>query len=536
MNRNLSTHACRGILILVMTLSLSAVQARVFYVNIFATGLSDGSSWTDAFTDLQTAIELAAPEDTICVSTGNYFPTRQHGPDTLRSLTFYIHKDVRIYGGFSGVAGTEGQWAERNPKLFLTMLSGDVGVPEDVSDNLFHVVYFDHVSDTARLDGFCILWGNCTGAEGFDAYGGGIFNNASGGRSNPVIANCVIRDHISTESGAGFFNYASAGGIARPQLIQCNILSNMAAGGGGMMNYTDEGGVASPTLINCILAGNSGLTAGGGAISSVAHSATCSPELINCLVYGNDSPFSAAISFFGTGTGACQPRIINSTITGNTGGAMRLSNIGTGSFAATIRNSIFWDNQFGSGLSFNNADADVQYSIIQNGFTGEGNLIDHPLFVEPAPVNGAHTLGDLHLQKDSPAIDAGNKTDVPTSVVKDLDMNPRFADPSSPSEGVIDLGPYEFQPEVISSAKTVPAIEWNAFPNPTLGPLHIDIPGNVYNYSISLYDQTGQLRKIEATNRSNSGAQYNLSGLPPGIYSLVLHQHGSLFVKQIVIQ
>ncbi|HEY3385284.1 MAG TPA: hypothetical protein VGK46_02170, partial [Saprospiraceae bacterium] len=214
------------------------------YVKITATGSGDGSSWTNAMTNLQLAIDSADVGDTIYVAAGKYLPTRLLGGDPVRSLTFYISKDVVIYGGFSGEPGTEGSTTDRDPKLNLTTLSGDTGTPSDRSDNVFHVVYFDHVSDTTRLDGFIIADGNSFGGGGFDGTGTGIFNNATVTRSNPIIANCIIRNCSAQESGGGMANYAADGGTGNPWLINCSFQNNDGSGGGGIMNYTDTEGEA----------------------------------------------------------------------------------------------------------------------------------------------------------------------------------------------------------------------------------------------------------------------------------------------------
>ena len=77
------------------------------YVKSTATGLGNGSSWTDAYTSLQEAIDKAIPGDVICVAQGTYLPTHILGDDTLRNRTFYINKSIVLYGGFIGDPGTE---------------------------------------------------------------------------------------------------------------------------------------------------------------------------------------------------------------------------------------------------------------------------------------------------------------------------------------------------------------------------------------------------------------------------------------------
>ena len=69
------------------------------YVKADAGGANNGSSWTDAYTDLQDALSVTVSGDQIWVAAGTYYPTT----DTNRSATFALVNGVGIYGGFAGV-------------------------------------------------------------------------------------------------------------------------------------------------------------------------------------------------------------------------------------------------------------------------------------------------------------------------------------------------------------------------------------------------------------------------------------------------
>jgi hypothetical protein len=113
-----------------------------------------------------------------------------------------------------------------------------------------------------------------------------------------------------------------------------------------------------------------------------------------------------------------------------------------------IANSIFWKNSAdieGAQIYDPTESPDplvtVNYSIVEGGYAGIGNLDEDPLF-------GG---GVLRPQADSPAIDAGNNGlllpdytdldgdgDTTELVPLDLDGNDRIIN------GVVDMGPYEF--------------------------------------------------------------------------------------------
>ncbi|MFQ5425384.1 MAG: hypothetical protein ACE5F9_15575, partial [Phycisphaerae bacterium] len=143
----------------------------VLFVNKSALGANDGSSWADAFTDLQTALCVAegnpAVITQIWVVGGTYTPA---GPAGNRGATFQLLNGVGVFGGF---AGTETLLSERDPVANVTTLSGDlngddvpVADPANLlteptrAENSFHVVTGSLTDATAILDGFTISGGN----------------------------------------------------------------------------------------------------------------------------------------------------------------------------------------------------------------------------------------------------------------------------------------------------------------------------------------------------------------------------------------
>lgn len=521
-------------------LTPSALSAGGLYGNAYvkstATGLGDGSSWTDAYTSLQEAIDKAIPGDVICVAQGTYLPTHILGDDTLRNRTFYINKSIVLYGGFIGDPGTEGSFEERNPGLYVTTLSGDVGVAGVVTDNAFHVVYFDHVSDSTHLDGFVIADGNSLDGGGFNSTGTGIFNNATAGRSHPLIANCIIRNNIASESGGGMLNYAGEGGHANPRLTNCSFIQNEGSGGGAFSNYTDTDGEAKPVFINCIFKGNTARTAGGGVMNVIAHSAISGPIMINCVMTGNHSPFNTAIQGIASGNGAASPELINCTMSGNSGGAIRVADLGEQKSVIKIRNSIIYGNAGGAGITSTGALIDAAYSVIPFGFPGENILGLDPGFVSQPPLDSANLEGDVHLQEGSLAIDAGRNEDVPSTIQTDLDRKPRFINHANGDPGIVDIGAFEFQHIPTSVDRFLSHVDWQVNPNPANDMLTISIPDDLTAGQLRLLDAHGKMVSKINLQSGSKGQTLDVSTLPAGIYFVCLYVNGMSDVRKIMIQ
>ena len=65
----------RAILLLLITSICSLAQGQTIYVNQAATGANNGTSWTDAYVDLQVALNsIASSNRTVWVASGTYRP------------------------------------------------------------------------------------------------------------------------------------------------------------------------------------------------------------------------------------------------------------------------------------------------------------------------------------------------------------------------------------------------------------------------------------------------------------------------------
>jgi hypothetical protein len=338
-------------------------SGNVVYVNANATGANNGASWTDAYTDLQSALNSTCPGVTeIWVAAGTYKPTT----GTDRNISFSMKNGVAIFGGFNG---TETQLSDRNWATNVTILSGDIGAAGK-GDNSYHVIFNNNngLNNTAVLDGFSITGGNADHPTAPNDSGGGMFNSSS----SPTVANCTFHDNSAFKYGGGMYNNSS-----NSSLTNCIFSGNTAGDkGGGIFNI-----YSNSNLTNCTISGNAAGSIGGG-INNV----NLNPILTNCLLWNNRANGVTSSADASLANGIATPNINYSLIQGRNPG-------GTGNL---------------DGIA-NAADA------------------NYPQFVTPLdPATAPSTGGDFHLQTCSPAIDAGSNAAVPGDITTDLDGNPRI--------------------------------------------------------------------------------------------------------------
>lgn len=140
------------------------------YVDKDATGLNNGTSWANAFTDLQDALEAVEyylDVTDIWVAEGDYYPSVPVG----RNASFTLRDSVKIFGGFLGI---ETMLEDRTGNETIVKLSGDLGVPNDSLDNAYQVIRIDTSCVDCVINSLTIRFGQGDGISE-QTYGAGLF-------------------------------------------------------------------------------------------------------------------------------------------------------------------------------------------------------------------------------------------------------------------------------------------------------------------------------------------------------------------------
>ena len=170
------------------------------YVKAGATGANNGTSWTDAYTRLQDAIDHSEYYQKICVAKGEYTPE-----GNIRDTSFAINnKTIWLYGGF---AGDESQidgatLADRDFYHNETILNGDYlhndSASNNMKENAYHVLKIFYTDECTFIDGFT-LKGGCA------AYGSGEYSDIGSGifikQASPGLRNLKITGNKSNSGG-----------------------------------------------------------------------------------------------------------------------------------------------------------------------------------------------------------------------------------------------------------------------------------------------------------------------------------------------
>lgn len=372
---------------------------------------------------IQGGIFMANPGDTVLVDHGTYYENINFRGKSMTVTSRFVQDEDSVH-------------------IDSTIINGSQPVHSDSGSVVFFVSGED---STSVLMGFTITAGR--GSRMSDAFGtyrtgGGIFINESGAKivSNKIISNhvdtvhpdqswgagiqavggigdfIIIKDNLIYNNQANSTRYSFAGGVSlgTKEYIRFsgNIVENNLADGGeiafaaGMYVWGGDWG-EGPFDGKIIIMGNRisgnktvlrGSTVGsindGGGGLLVEYS---NPEIVNNVISNNWATYGGGFYIE-----SARPVLINNTIVGNQAeyGA-GIASIGSQAFPKLF-NSIIWGNSAstsGSAVFKPNGSILIRYSNVQDGWLGEGNFNQDPVFNDTIY---------YYLNSASPCIDAGH--------------------------------------------------------------------------------------------------------------------------------
>jgi predicted outer membrane repeat protein len=309
------------VVVFVLVPSVTIAQTT-HYVDADATGDNDGTSWTDAYTDLQDALAAAGSGDQIWIAEGVYYPDEGTGVTSGDSDASFViegsQDGLEIYGGFdSGDTFDERDW-DGKP----VVLSGDIGDDDSnntpsgvtptaddiVGTNSDHVVILDggdgigedvggNITSSTVLDGVIITGGRTSSIAVPESNGGGLYcdGQGSGNECSPQITSVKFKGNAAILGGA-ILNNGSDSGTSSPQITSTTFSGNSMRGFGGQgaAIFNDgSNGTSNPQISYSIFEENSALESGhGGAITN----SNSSPQISRVHFKNNHASNGGAIS------------------------------------------------------------------------------------------------------------------------------------------------------------------------------------------------------------------------------------------------
>ncbi|MBK1791896.1 right-handed parallel beta-helix repeat-containing protein [Persicirhabdus sediminis] len=441
------------IIISFLFVALGASQAKTIYVDASVAAGVDGTSWQEAYKDLQDALDDSSAGDEIWVAEGIYLPSElprdNHYPDP-RSVVFMLPEGITILGGFPQ-GGGDGTADARSPKLYKTLISGDLAQNDTdytgKEENTYSLIAFIDGQSPSVLDGifFSNSYADYNPANPLyyliSPSAGPVYVSGS----NLSLHNCTL------EGNGAIYGSAIYAVDSILQIENSNISNNFSENNGASIYCTggevsissticsDNDGRAfraydtAATMVNSVLAGNS---------SAILLAGEANLTATNVTVSGNGykSPDRPVLELDTSGD------VIFSNSIFWSNGSIEFLEYGATSSSASYRNCIV-ENSGGSGAWESTLGIDIG-----------GNVDVDPMFVAPITDSTHRFLhSNLSLQQQSPAVDSADYSEFitnsnqPNDVRGDLrlsdvlEVSNTGVDDSGSNIDYLDRGAYEYQ-------------------------------------------------------------------------------------------
>lgn len=462
------------LVLLSMIFSFNAYLSSQSVVYVASGGSGDGTSWSSALGNIQTAISAANaldPKGEVWVKAGTYTVT----------TTIAVSQGVNMYGGFAGTETSKDDRAKKEDGESWDFSNESI---LDGRKTVRSIESRGNFTTETIVDGFTITNGNAVSTSA---------NNTGGGvliRPGLKVQHCVIKNNVAASGGGG--GVSMTGGTLYASYVYRNTQSNNANGGGGI--YVNAASGFEAIIEGCTIENNTSDVRGAGLnVQGAGFTKMINLRIFNNVAEGkpggamyqntaNNSTVNSLI-YNNTGTSAIYLRgsLLNSTVVNNVGGvyyaessaavefinniiwgcatdvtgAQATSLSGVANAKAVVENNATynpipsdknWTTANNILFSSNNSNGDVENPA-------EGTVGSGPKFTKVSTFKGAAQADEeilildsvnWSLQVGSPAIDTGKTL---TSVTTDILGQAR------PLGTAFDLGAYEHDPTSTGIAK-----------------------------------------------------------------------------------
>ncbi|KJD36150.1 hypothetical protein PW52_05955 [Tamlana sedimentorum] len=463
----------------------------VYYVDANATGANDGSSWTDAFTNVTDALALTNLNDAVWVAKGTYTLADKNTPIAVST------NEVDIIGGFAGIETTI---ADRvltaihttNATIFTGDINGD-DISGDFSSNKTDNAerLFEVTASDVTFDG--IIFENIydTSTSGGVEENGVIFIPNSSSINNLKIKNSVFRSNYSN-----------------------GYLLKMRTLNGGLL-------IENTKFINNTIV-NRGLVY----VQSDSTNGYIFTRWANVLVADNDINVTALDIYRSDWNNGNTLDVVinNSTFVNNDYNSTYGNSItasGNGSVNLNVYNSIFWENTVNGAAATrdisNGAETNYDVVIANTVANLSSNAGTYGTFSATNVTTLDPATDDLNLDSEykptsasNYIVDQGDNAYYDVALFGDLDLsgNTRIFNTT------IDLGVYEYNSTLAVDDISLNTNSVKLYPNPVKDRMFVKSNGQVE--SVSIYNINGQLLK-QSNNIEND---IDVSVLPSGLYMI----------------
>ena len=491
------------------------------FVNPLATGANNGTSWADAYVDLQNALSLQEAGQEFWVIAGTYIPDVSN-----RYIRFYISADnVKIYGGFNG---TETQLSQRDFVTNETVLSGDIDnndtsvsfTSTSRSDNSNNIIAI--AANNILLDGLTISDGHAS-AGVLD--GAGLRKTGNDGfKTGLKIQNCIFKNNVAFNGGAAIrAEFKLANATDSFEIINCKFDNNLSRYGASM--YVNTAGLLNTLNFNVYnnIFSNNLCTDNGSTTGHIGSAGWVRPSGNNILnatfinnTYSNNKDDGTTTGFSNANRGT-----------------LALSESGGGTMNVAMHNSVFWENKirgtntvakalsgWTTGLPTN---LTITNSIDENDFSNVPvSAKTNTIATNPSFSDGPND--DYTLQLLSPAIDSGNNSIIPATLTLDFLGNQRIFN------STVDMGAYEFGSSTLSTdIFDLVKNKIILYPNPTTSVLNIKMKSDLKQ--VIIYTVLGT-KVLQSASKI-----INTSNLKSGMYLITIeNETGNVSTKRFIKQ